>query len=410
MIKAISSVKINGRRVLMRAGFDVPLKQTKEKENFVVADDNRIKDALPTLKYLIKEGAVITIMAHLGRPDGKWLTEKSLWPVAQELGKLLKRKVVRVSTKLPTYNIPHIYFLESDIAKKDYSALTKKMRPGDILFLENLRFYPGEQANDPSFARILAAYGDLFVNDAFSVAHRKEASTYGVARLLKPYAGVSLMREIVNLDKVLKKPAKPMVVIMGGAKIADKIDTINNLAVNAEHVLIGGAIANAFIKAMGYEIGQSKVAEVPLAKELLRNYKEKLILPVDVVVAKDETSASRAVALDQIRPNECIFDIGPKTVTRFAEYIKQAKTLVWNGPMGKIETPKFQFGSKAVAEVFASRSKRAAFGVVGGGETVQAVDMAKVAEFIDHVSTGGGAMLEYLGGKKLPGLEVLNQR
>jgi phosphoglycerate kinase len=394
----------------MRAGFDVPLKQTKEKEIYIVADDNRIKDALPTLKYLIKEKAVITIMAHLGRPDGKWLMEKSMWPVAQDLGRLLKYKVVRVSGKLPAYNVPHVYFLESDITKKDYSALTKKMKPGDILFLENLRFYPGEQENDPSFVKTLAAYGDLFVSDAFSVAHRKEASTFGVAKLLKSYAGVSLMREIVNLNKVLKNPRKPMVVIMGGAKIADKIDTINNLAQNAENVLIGGAIANAFISAQGYEIGKSKVAEVPLAKELLRNYKDKLVLPLDVVVAKDDSSPSRAVTLDKIRPEECIFDIGPKTVTLFAEFIKKGKTLVWNGPMGKIETPKFQFGSKAVAQAFASRSKSAAFGVVGGGETVEAVDMAKIAEFIDHVSTGGGAMLEYLGGKKLPGIEVLNQK
>ncbi len=409
MIKSITSVKLNGKRVLLRAGFDVPLKQTKEKEHWIVADDNRIKDTLPTLKYLIKEGAKIIIGAHLGRPKGQWVMEKSLWPVAQDLGRLLDRKVVRVKDKLPTYPVSSIYFLESNITEKDYSALTKKLKDGDILVLENLRFYEGEEANDSNFIDVLASFAEVYANDAFSVAHRKEASTYGVAQKLKSYAGVSLMGEITALNKILKNPNKPMIVIIGGAKIADKVDTINSLAQHAEHVLIGGAVANAFIAAKGYSIGKSKVAEIPLAKELLRNYKEKIVLPIDVVVAKSETDRPRVATLEKILATDMIYDIGPKTITKFAELIKTAKTLVWNGPMGLIEVEKFAYGSKALAQVFAERSKGKAFGVTGGGETGEVVDMAKVSQFIDHVSTGGGAMLEYLAGKKLPGIQVLDK-
>ncbi len=410
MIKSITSVKLNGKRVLMRAGFDVPLKQTKEKENFVVADDNRIKDALPTINYLIKEKAKIVIIAHLGRPKGTWMMEKSLWPVAEDLGRLLNRKVVRVTDRLPN-DVNHcVYFLTSNILEKDYSGLVGKLKQGDILFLENLRFYKEEEANDSKFIDALANYAEVYVNDAFSVAHRKEASTYGVAKKLKSYAGVSLANEIKALNKVLKNPPQPLVVIMGGAKIADKVDTIHALAKHAEHVLIGGAIANAFISAKGYEIGKSKVAEVPLAKELMRNYGEKLILPIDVVVAKNDQDKPRVARLDKIQATDSIYDIGPKSITKFAEYMKKAKTLVWNGPMGLIEIDRYAYGSKALAQVFAERSKGKAFGVVGGGETGEVVDMAKVSQFIDHVSTGGGAMLEYLAGKKLPGIEVLNQK
>lgn len=331
-----------------------------------------------------------------------------MWPAAHELAGLLNRKAVRVDGKLPAYNVPHVYFFETDITTKDFSAISKKIKPGDILFLENLRFYPGEEENDSGFIKTLASFGDIYVNDAFSVAHRKEASTYGVAQKLKSYAGISLMKEIAAMNKVINSPNKPMVVMMGGAKISDKIDTINKLAEHSEFVLIGGAIANAFIKAKGYEIGKSKVAEVDLAKQLMRNYKNKLILPIDVVVAKNEDAPARVVTLDKIGHNECIYDIGPKSIKEFAQKLKIAKTLVWNGPMGLIEIPRFANGSKALAQEFANRTKGKAFGVVGGGETLETVDMAKVGEFIDHLSTGGGAMLEYLGGKKLPGIKVLD--
>jgi phosphoglycerate kinase len=410
MIKSITSVKPAGKRVLMRAGFDVPLKLSKEKEIFEVADENRIKSALPTIEYLIKNKSKIIIISHLGRPDGQWLKEKSMWPVAQDLARLLNRKAVRVSDKLPAYGVPHVYFFETDITKKDFSPLTKKMKAGDILFLENMRFYKGEEENDKSFIETLAKYGDLFVSDAFSVAHRKEASTFGVAQKLKPYAGIALMQEISALNKVLKNPHKPMVVVMGGAKISDKVDTIHALAKHAQHVCIGGAIANAFIAAKGYEIGKSKVAEIPLAKELLRNYRDKLVLPIDLVVAKSPKDNARVVTIDKILPNDSVYDIGPKTVSKFSELIKTGKTIVWNGPMGLIEEPKFAFGSKAIAHIFAWRAKGPAFGVVGGGESVEVVHMAKVAEFIDHVSTGGGAMLEYLSGKTLPGIKVLDHK
>lgn len=410
MIKSITSVKVGGRRVIVRAGFDVQLEKweggIEKGESLRVVDDTRIKDILPTLRYLIREKAKIVIVSHLGRPDG-WDKEKSMWPVAQDLGRILNYKTVKIKDHLPNYGIPHVYFLESNITKKDYSALSNQINPGDILFLENVRFYKGEQSNDAKFIKTLASFGDVYVEDAFSVVHRQESSTYGLAEKLPHYAGVSLLKEIKAMNHVLQTPAKPMVLIMGGAKVVDKAETIHNLAKHADYILVGGALGNSFLAAAGYETGKSEVTDVSLAKELLRNYKSKIILPVDAVVAKSETDVATAREITKILPNETMYDIGPKTVLKFSTYIKKAKTLVWNGPMGIIEIKKFSFGSAGLATAFAAKARGAAFGIVGGGETIEVIDRAKVGEFIDHVSTGGGAMLEYLAGKKLPGIEVL---
>lgn len=408
MIKSITSVKVKGKRVIVRAGFDVVLETTKESEEPKVVDDTRIKDILPTLRYLREQKAKIIIISHMQRPDG-WDETKSMWPVAEDLARLLNYKVVKITDKLPSYDVPHIYFLTSDVTKKDYSALSKKLKAEDILFLENMRFYKGEGSNDQKFAKTLAKFGDVYVNDAFSMAHRTETSTCGVAELLPHYAGVSLMKEIQALGKILRAPAQPFVLLMGGAKVVDKAETIHNLAKHANYILVGGALGSSFLAAAGYDVGKSKIADVPLAKELLRNYKSKIILPVDVVVAKSLGDQARAVDIGKVRANEMMFDIGPKTILKFSQYIKAAKTLVWNGPMGVIEEKKFSSGSAALASVFASRSLGPAYGVIGGGETIEVVDRAKVAEFIDHVSTGGGAMLDFLAGKKLPGLTVLEK-
>lgn len=409
MIKDITSVKLKGRRVLLRVGFDVPV-ETDKHGAVHVADDSRIRATLPTINHLVKLGAKIVIIAHLGRPDGKWDEFKSMQPVADRLAHLMGRKLVTVKSKLPTYKVPsHVFFLTEDITADDYSAMSKKIADGEILFLENLRFYKGEESNSKDFVAVLSKYGDVYVNDAFSVSHRKAASIFGVAQKLPAYAGITLLQEITGLNKAIRNPQQPLIAIMGGAKISDKIDTINFLAPKAEKILIGGAIANSFMAALGYEIGKSKAAEIPLAKELIRHYREKIILPVDVVVAKDPDSPSRAVKPEKVKPNDCIYDIGPETVRLFSKYIKSAKTLIWNGPQGLIEKPKFTFGSMAIAQVFASRTKGYAYGVVGGGESLEVVARAKVGEFIDHVSTGGGAMLEYMSGKSLPGIKVLDK-
>lgn len=388
MIKPITSVKVSGRRVIVRAGFDVPL------ENGKVLDDTRIRDILPTLNHLIKEKAKIVIIAHLGRPKG-WDKSLSLAPVAQKLGEYVRSKII---------------FLADDITAQSLSGMSRDLADGSILFLENMRFYPGEETNDGKFIETLASFGDVYVNEAFSVAHRKEASTYGVAEKLPAYAGINFLKEVEVLGRIVRAPKTPFIFMVGGAKIEDKVEVIEFLSAQVNYVLVGGASANTFLKAQGFEVGKSKVSDVSAAQHILRTYKEKLVLPVDVVVAKDEQSEARVARLDQTQPDDIIYDIGPETIKKYSKYIKEASTLVWNGPFGLFENPKFAAGSKALAQVFASRSKGQAFGVIGGGETVELFDQAKVSGFIDHISTGGGAMLEFLAGKKLPAIKVLESK
>ncbi len=407
MIKSITSVKVTGRRVIVRAGFDVPLKQgTGYRGQGTVMDDNRIKDCLPTLKYLIEQKAKIVIISHLGRPAG-WQKDKSLLPVARKLAELLNFKFVEITDRLPQYPVPHVYFLEADITKHDQSAWSQKIPVGQILFLENMRFYPGEEANAESFVEILASFGDVYVNEAFSVAHRKEASTVSLAAKLPAYAGVKFLEEIQAFRRLTHNPAQPFVLMMGGAKIDEKEPVINFLAKHTAEILTGGILANTFLQAAGYEVGRSKVSDVNLAKSLLRHYKDKIKLPVDVIIADKIDGQTRCAKINEIQPHETIYDIGPETVMKFSAIIKQAKTLVWNGPMGMFENPKFAFGSKALAQAFAAQSKGSAYGVVGGGETVEVFDLAKVSQFVDHVSAGGGAMLEFLAGKSLPAIKAL---
>jgi len=388
MIKSIQSVKVTGRRVIVRAGFDVPV------ENGRIMDDTRIRNVLPTLNYLIKEKAKIIIVSHLGRPKG-WDQQFSLASVAERLGELVKAKVT---------------FAADDITKQDLSGMSHDIPDGSILFLENVRFYPSNQDNDEKFAEILAAFGDVFVNDAFSVAHRQEASTFGLAEKLPSYAGINFLKEIEVLGRIIRAPMAPFIFMVGGAKVEDKVEVIEFLSKHVQHVLVGGASANTFLKARGFEVGQSRVSDTQSARHILRNHKDKIILPVDVVVAKDENSEARVVRLDQIQPDDIIYDIGPETIGKYSKYIKTARTLVWNGPFGLFETPKFATGSRALAQVFASRAKGPAFGVIGGGETVELFDQVKASEFVDHISTGGGAMLEFLAGRKLPAIKALESK
>ncbi|MGE5392390.1 MAG: phosphoglycerate kinase [Candidatus Saccharibacteria bacterium] len=408
MIKSIDKAKVKNLRVFVREGFDVPLKANIHTEQQEVADDERIKAGLPTLLYLAKNGARIIIGTHIDRPQGKWDEEHSVWPVAVKLGELMNRRIVRVTNVLPKHPAAQVFFLDQNITAHDFSDLSESLKPGDIMLLENLRFYPGEEKNDEKFTKTLASYADIYVNDAFSVSHRDEASITGLPSLLPAYASAALVDELKALDRVIKSPKQPLVVVMGGAKISGKVETIRFLAEKAEKVLIGGALANAFLKARGYEVGKSQVSDVGVAKDLLRNFGTKIVLPKDMVVSRDlDSEHPRLVTVDKVRPEETIFDIGPQSVRMFAEYIKEAKTVVWNGPLGFIEKEKFAFGSKSIARTIASVTKRKAYGVVGGGETIEALNMAKMAEFIDHVSMGGGAMLEYLSGKKLPGISAL---
>ncbi len=406
MIKSISSVKVANQRVLVRAGFDVPLKKNLTTEVWEAADDTRIKDGLPTLKYLIDGRAKIVILSKLGRPEG-WDKNFSSWPAAEKLGELLNMKVLRINKTLPDYSIPHVYFLPVDITKEDYSDLSQKIAPGSILYLENLFFYPGEAGKDEKFAKILKKFGDLYVEEAFASAHHAAASNVLLPKLLPSFGGITFLKEMTALDKVLKNPQKPMVLMLGGAKIDDKVETLKNLAPHADKILIGGAIAVTFYKAQGYEVGKSRFSNTDMAKDILRNFKDKIVLPVDAVVAKGFEFHGRFTKIEGVLPEEMILDIGPESIRKFSAIIKSAKTLIWNGPFGFIENPRFAFGSRSLAYAFSAVSKGPAYGVVGGGETIEVIDQAKVSEHIDHISMGGGAMLEYLAGKKLPAINVL---
>ena len=387
--KTIRDTDVKGKRVLVRVDFNVPLAQGK------VADDTRIRAALPTIQYLIEQGARVILMSHLGRPKGKVKEELRLTPVAERLAELLDRPVA----------------MAVDCVGEEVEAAVDRLRPGDVLLLENLRFHPGEEANDPEFVSRLASLGEVYVNDAFGTAHRAHASTEGVAHRLPAVAGFLMERELNFLSKALENPEQPFVAILGGAKISDKIDVVDNLLGKVETLLIGGGMANTFLKAQGYQVGQSLVEEesLPLARELLDKAGHKLVLPVDVVVADrfDAEAESKIVNVEEVPAEWRILDIGPATVERFAQELSKAKTVVWNGTMGVAEFPRFAAGTQAIIEMLA---KSQATTIVGGGDTAAAVQQAGLVEKMTHVSTGGGASLELLEGKVLPGVAALADR
>ena len=373
--------------MLVRVDFNVPL------ENGGVADDTRLQAALPTLRFLIDRQAKLVLCSHLGRPKGKPNPADSLGPVADRLGQLLEKPVQ----------------MAPDCVGPAVERLIDAMQGGDVLLLENLRFHPGEEANDATFARALAATAEIYINDAFGSAHRAHASTAGVAAFLPAVAGFLMERELSILGRALADPARPFVAILGGVKVSDKITVIDRLLSKVDRLLVGGGMANTFLKALGKEIGLSLVEDdkLDVAKGLLQRGGDRLVLPVDAVVADrfDAAAERRTVTVDSVPATWRILDIGPRSIHRFAQYLEKARTVVWNGPMGVFELAPFAAGTLALARALAAL--RGATTIVGGGDSAAAVKQAGVADRITHVSTGGGASLEFLEGKELPGVAAL---
>jgi phosphoglycerate kinase len=393
----VEDLDLKGKRVLMRVDFNVPL------ENGKVADDKRIRAALPTIKYISNAEGKLILMSHLGRPKGKRVPELSLQPCVAVLSALLGKKVRFVD----------------DCIGEAVEAAVESLGEGDILLLENLRYYPEETENDPDFAAKLAQLGDVYVNDAFGTAHRAHASTEGVTHHVpQSAAGYLMMKELDYLGGVLADPVKPFVAILGGAKISGKIDIISNLLPRVDHIIIGGAMAYTFFKAQGKEIGKSLLEEdkIDLAKELLAQGGQKIILPVDCMVsdtfdfAARQVGALKEVAADAIPVNEFGLDIGPKSIETFRLIINAAKTIVWNGPMGVFEIEETARGTYAIANSLAEATARGATTVIGGGDSAAAIHKAGVADNVSHVSTGGGASLELMEGKVLPGVAALTDK
>ena len=391
-VRHLTDEQLRGKRALVRADFNVPLD-----ENCEITDDTRIRAALPTLNYLIERGARPVVLSHLGRPKGKQTLKYSLQPVAKRLAELISAKVV---------------FVESTDTDEAMKA-SAELGDNEVLLLENTRFLGGEETNDPRLARALAELGDFFVNDAFGAAHRAHASTAGVASHLRPaVAGLLMERELDFLGNALADPKRPFVAILGGAKISGKIDVIERLMEKVDALLIGGAMACTFFRAMGLETGRSLVEDdkVEMARALLERAGTRIILPHDATVAPalDNSARAHAVPRDGIPSDEAMFDIGPRTAESYGRAIASAKTVLWNGPMGVFETPPFDKGTLAVAEAMAAATGRGATTIVGGGDSAAAVARAGLADRMTHVSTGGGASLEFLEGRKLPGVEVLD--
>jgi phosphoglycerate kinase len=390
-IRSVKELAVEGKRVFLRVDFNVPLTPARG-----VADDGRIKAALPTVKHLVERGARIVLGSHLGRPDGKPDPAASLEPVGARLAELLGQDVLLTDEPV------------GDGARK----VVADLREGQIALLENLRFHPGEESNDDGFARALAAYADVYVSDAFGAAHRAHASTAGMVKhLAERGAGFLMLREVEFLSKLLGQVDRPYLAVIGGAKVADKIGVLESLAGRVDKIMIGGAMANTFLRAQGLSLGKSKVEEdkLALARAFLKKAQERgcqLFLPRDLVVASSkDASEGRVVPTTGVGDAEMALDIGPETQRGYADEIASARTIFWNGPMGLFEKQPFAEGTFAVAKAVAAN--RRAVSVVGGGDSALAIEQAGVAGDITHVSTGGGASLEFLEGKNLPGIAAL---
>ncbi len=391
MFRTIKDIQFKGKRTLIRVDFNVPCKEGK------ITNDKRIRATIPTLKHIIDQGGRLIITSHLGRPKSNPDPKTSLKPVCERLAQLLGKEVKFAADCI------------SDEAKQMAMAL----KDGEVLLLENVRFYPEEEKNDPAFAKKLAAMGEIYVNDAFGTAHRAHATTAGLADYLPAYAGFLMDKEITYLSKVTDNPDRPLIGILGGAKVSDKIEVIENLLEKCDALLIGGAMAFTFLKAQGLEIGTSlcETDKLDLAKKLMETAKaksRKLILPVDAVVAAElkEGVPVKTVDIKAIPADQKGLDVGPKTIELFAAELKKAKVVLWNGPMGAFETKPFDAGTKALAEVLTGLS---ATTVVGGGDSATAVENMGMESKFTHVSTGGGASLEFLEGKKLPGIAIFSR-
>lgn len=387
--KTIKDVDVKGKRVLVRVDFNVPLKDG------VVGDDTRIRGALPTIQYLLDHGAAVILCSHLGRPKGTADPKYSMKPVAEYLGSLMGQQVA----------------FAADCVGPVAEEAAKALKPGDVLVLENTRYHNEEEANDPEFSRQLASLAELYVNDAFGSAHRAHASTEGVTKYLPGVSGFLMEKEIQYLGQAIDDPKRPFVAILGGAKISDKIGVIKNLLTKADNILIGGGMANTFFKAQGYPVADSLVEDEALetARELLAIGGTKLRLPVDVVIAHkyEEGAAFRVMPMGPIPDGWRILDIGPETVESFGKVIASAGTVVWNGPMGVFEFPNFAKGTFGVAKAVAESK---AVSVIGGGDSVSAIQKSGLTDKITHISTGGGASLEMLEGLVLPGVAALQDK
>jgi phosphoglycerate kinase len=387
--KSVKDVDVRGKRVFCRVDFNVPM------ENGAITDDTRIRAALPTIQYLVEQGAIVILASHLGRPKGKVVEEMRLTAVAERLSRYLGKPVAKVD----------------EVVGDPVKARVAEMKEGDVLLLENVRFEVGEEKNDPELARAFAELADIYVNDAFGTAHRAHASTAGVAEHLPAVAGFLMQKEIDTLGKALSNPERPFTAIIGGAKVKDKIGVIENLLDKVDNLIIGGGLSYTFIYAQGHRIGKSLLEEdkVELAKMFMQKAAEKgvrLLLPVDAVVADRfaPDADAKTVDIDAIPDNMMGLDIGPKTLELFTEVIKSSKLVIWNGPMGVFEMDRFAEGTNAVARALAESD---AFSIVGGGDSAAAIEKAGLADKVDHISTGGGASLEFLEGKVLPGVAVL---
>ncbi|MTI61384.1 MAG: phosphoglycerate kinase [Firmicutes bacterium] len=391
MKKTLKDVNFKGKKTLVRVDFNVPLEDGK------ITDDTRIEAALPTIKYLSEEGARVILMSHLGRPKGKAVDSLRLDPVARRLADILGQEVSKVD----------------DCVGDEVKKAVETLQDGDVLLLENTRFHAEEKANDPEFAKELASIADIFVSDAFGAAHRAHASTVGVTEYIPSVAGFLMQRELNALGDVMQNPESPFVAIMGGAKVSDKIGVIRNLMKKVDYLLVGGGIANTFLRASGYETGKSLVEEdkLDLAKDLLKEAEEKsveIVLPIDVVVADkfDKNADSKVVAVDEIPADWQSLDSGgPETIAKYTEIIKNSRTIIWNGPLGVFEFDKFAKGTNAIAQALADSNAKT---IIGGGDSAAAIKKAGLEDKMTHISTGGGASLMFFEGKSLPGVEALD--
>lgn len=395
-IEDLKDNQLEGKKVLVRVDFNVPLNEELE-----ITDDTRIKAALPTIKYLISRHAKVILMSHLGRPKGKVVEKLRLDPIARRVSELLKQNVKKANNCIG----------------KEAEKVVSNMQKGEVVLLENLRFHPEEEKNNPEFSKALANLADIFINDAFGTAHRAHASTVGVAELLPSYAGFLIAKEIEVLSNLMENPERPFVVVLGGAKISGKIEIVQNLLSIADRILIAGGMSYTCLAALGHEVGKSLLEKYDLRVvfKMLKEAKEKgskILLPIDLVVAIKEVSekaVSKLVRVENIPKDGTGVDLGKRSLVKFEKEIKKAKTVFWNGPVGVFEIEKYAKGTNRIAKILADMQGEAVT-IIGGGDSIAAIDKAGLTEKMTHISTGGGASLEFLGGKKLPGIEVLPEK
>ena len=406
-IKYLSKSDIKNKTVILRPDLNCPV------ENGKVGDDFRIQQSLPTIQALIDGENKLIICGHLGRPKGEWKKEFTFLPVARHLADILGLKFIETDGKTPDYGVNHLIFYTGDLREEKHIQQIKSIPAKDIVFLENMRFYQEEEKNDPEFAKSLASLAEVFVLDGFGVAHHPAVSVTGLAKHLDSYCGLLLEKEIKSLDAVLKHAKEPFIVMTGGIKLSEKVGALENLGKKADKILVGGGVANLMFKVKGFEVGLSKIeeSESKTAWQIMKNFKDKLMLPLDVVVTNKnmDKDSIRVCLPHEVSSSEQILDAGPKTIMAYAAEIKKAKTIVWSGPLGMYEKPPFHHASFALSRLIGGRGKGIAFVVAGGGDTVDVIRQSHQFEHIDHVSTGGGSMLEYLAGEKLAGIEALAQ-